>query len=278
MEIDFFHKRYTVNRMDILFAAILGLVLGSFNACYIYRSIAPLPLPAPTTAPTTASKTAYGATFGAARSSCPSCGKTLRVLHLIPVFSYLFLGGRCGYCKASISPLYALIECVTALLAVGLMLKVGIGAVFFVYFLALSVMLVGSVIDYYTYILPDACTVGALCTIIPLGIFFDVFTLEAAAYGALFGGGTASLLYVYFRYVRKKIALGLGDVKYLFFLGALVGLEAISLMYFISASLGIVYIIALRLRYGKDYAVWQTAIPFGPFLSVAAAVLLFWKL
>ena len=246
------------NIFPILFALLLGLVLGSFYACYIYRSIAEKP--------------AIGK-----RSSCPACGTTLRIRELIPIFSYLFLRGRCGHCSTAISPLYITIESVSALLSLALMLRLGPSAVFVVYLLAFGVMLVGSVIDYYTFTLPDACTLGALCTLIPLGIFLEVFTLRYSLYGAVFAGGTAAFLYLYFRYVRRTIALGLGDVKYLFFLGALLGLQDVPLMYFLSASLGIIYVLSVRIRYGKDYSVWETAIPFGPFLSIAAAALMFWR-
>ena len=89
--------------------AVLGLVIGSFLNVCIYR------LP-------------EGESIIKPPSHCPKCKKRLRGIDLIPVFSYLFLKGRCRYCKASISPRYVFVELITAVVFLLLYNRYGYGA------------------------------------------------------------------------------------------------------------------------------------------------------
>ena len=85
--------------MDWLYAilsAAFGLVVGSFLNVVIYR----LPV--------------KGKFFEKSRSYCPKCGAELKWYHNIPVFSYVFLRGRCALCKEKISPRYPLVELLNA--------------------------------------------------------------------------------------------------------------------------------------------------------------------
>ncbi len=77
------------------FAAFFGLALGSFLTCIIYRLPRGLPF------------------MGRERSRCPSCGTVLSWRELIPVFSYMFQGGKCRHCRHPIGVRYVLIELAT---------------------------------------------------------------------------------------------------------------------------------------------------------------------
>ena len=85
-------------------AGVLGAVLGSFLNCAAWRI-------------------AHGESFVKGRSHCTSCGHVLGFLDLIPVFSWIFLGGRCRYCKTKISPRYMLTELFFALVSVLTLLR-----------------------------------------------------------------------------------------------------------------------------------------------------------
>ncbi len=248
-----------------LFVFFFGCIFGSFYACTIYRYVQAEKCDQPFS---------FFASFMGNRSACPSCNKTLTSWQLVPILSYIFLRGKCAFCHASISPFYACIELVTGLACLALFWHFGSSLEFALYFLIFSVLLVASCIDFCVYILPDACTLGALFVLVPLGLYVKIFSWQHALYGALFAGGLLGTLYLYFLYVRKKEALGLGDVKYAFFLGALIGPYDVSLFFALSASLGILAMLLQRLFYGKDYALWQRALPFGPFLSLGALIVL----
>ena len=87
-----------------LLAGVFGAVLGSFLNCAAWRI-------------------AHGESFLKGRSHCTSCGHVLGFLDLIPVFSWIFLGGKCRYCKTKISPRYMLTELFFALVSVLTLLR-----------------------------------------------------------------------------------------------------------------------------------------------------------
>lgn len=81
---------------DVIVTILLGLVLGSFATAVTARELE--------------GRSWVSDKGGAARSACPSCGKSLGVLDLIPLFSWIFLRGRCRHCHAPIGWMYPLIE------------------------------------------------------------------------------------------------------------------------------------------------------------------------
>jgi prepilin signal peptidase PulO-like enzyme (type II secretory pathway) len=123
----------------IVFGAGLGLILGSFGTALAYR-------------------VPRGESIAEGRSRCPNCGRTIPAIENIPVFSYLFLRGRCAGCGVRISPRYPLIESATGLLFVLTFLKFDFTLEAFVYSLFFWVLVVLSVIDIETKRLPDVIT------------------------------------------------------------------------------------------------------------------------
>ena len=107
---------------------LLGLVLGSFYNVVIYRYPAGLSIIRP-------------------RSYCPRCRRTLRSADLIPIFSYLFLRGRCRYCREKIPFRYAAVELAGAAILIALFWRFGFSTGFFKYMPILSLLLIISVID-----------------------------------------------------------------------------------------------------------------------------------
>ena len=120
---------YVLESLPYLVLFIFGTVIGSFLNVCIYR----LPL---------------GQSVVTAPSHCMSCGEKLRWYDMVPVVSWLVLGGKCRNCKSKISIQYPLIEAVNGLLYVGVCMVTGLNLTGMVYCLMASAMLTLSVIDF----------------------------------------------------------------------------------------------------------------------------------
>lgn len=215
------------------------------------------------------------------RSFCPSCKKQLTALQLVPFFSWLFLGGKCGHCGTRIPFRYPLIELASALLALAACTRFGPTPTAFVVFLFGSALIVISVIDYDFHIIPNRITYPG--TAIGLGLallnhFTHLFGLPVAqnifssAVGALAGSGFLYLIAeLYFR-VRKIEGLGMGDVKLLAMTGAFFGPECALYTIFIGSFAGAILGLLMMLfaKKGMGYE-----LPFGPYLALGTILFLF---
>ena len=126
--------------MDYALIAILGLVIGSFLNVCIYRipkeeSIAFPP------------------------SHCANCKHNLSPIDLVPVFSYIFLRGRCRYCKEKISIRYPLIESLNGILYLIVYLKFGLTLIALKYCILVSILIVIGMIDYDTQFVFTSTTI-----------------------------------------------------------------------------------------------------------------------
>src|SRR5690606_18187433 len=134
-------------------------------------------------------------------SRCPHCGRHLGVLDLVPVFSYLALGGRCRSCKASISPRYPLVEALMAAVFVALALRWppdASGWAVIPLLVVAAMLVMAALIDLERYILPDVLTLPALAVALAgsfvwLGVA-GLPTPREALIGALAGAGILVLI------------------------------------------------------------------------------------
>ena len=126
-------------------AAVLGLIFGSFGTVVAHR-------------------VPKGESVVTGRSKCPSCGREITALENIPVFSYVFLRGRCRGCGAKISPRYPLIELVTGVLFALAAAKFGWSIEAFAYAGLFWALVVLTVIDLNERKLPDAITLPLFAT------------------------------------------------------------------------------------------------------------------
>ncbi len=233
------------------------------------------------------------------RSFCPVCGYAIPWYDNLPVYSYLRLAGQCRSCGSRISFRYPLVEALTALLFFSLTLREATGfleigpdrfthlGVLFVHFYAASLMVVITFIDLEFQIIPDELTLSGavlaplLCALLPVlqqdsFLFAASLNPHAAAFlsslsGALLGGGTLLLVGILGKAVLKRDALGLGDVKLMFFVGGLLGCEGALIVFFAGCAVGSLVGVPLRLLTGKR------EIPFGPFLAFGVLLVLFFK-
>ncbi len=237
-----------------VYVFVFGVVFGSFLNVLIYR------LP-------------RNEKFVTGRSRCPHCKEQIRWYDNIPLLSYLILGGRCRNCKATISWRYPLIEFLTGaffLLAFrlyGLSAESGVISLFF------ALLLVATVIDFQHFIIPDKITYSGMVLGLALSFVNPELRPLDSLIGLLAGGMSLYLLALAGDFLFKKESLGGGDIKLAAMLGAFLGWKAIIIIFFGAAVLGLIYAI-IRMIVSSE-ARKSHMIPFGPFLSMAALIALF---
>lgn len=237
---------------EIIFIVVFGLVWGSFLNVVIYRLPRGLSLLRPP-------------------SSCPHCGKRIKFYENIPILSYLFLRGKCRYCKAKISPAYPLVEALTPFCFLLGFSHYSLSPHFFASCMFTSALIVLGFIDYYHQILPDEITFPGLALALLYTFFRKDLSLIQALLGAAVGAGFLLLVYGVYYLLRKKEGLGLGDVTMMLMVGAFVGWKQTLLTLILASIGGAVVGIFIILFKKKDL---QHALPFGTFLAPAAFVAL----
>lgn len=230
-------------------------------------------------------------------SRCPKCAAAIKPYHNIPVLGWLLLGGKCASCREPISWRYPAVELLTAIIFVLTYFQLGLTAFLPVGLIFVSVMIALIFIDADHMILPNVITypliVLAFAVRVVYPIAFDasllpgfqavpglpligypgwVYGLITAVFGALVGGGSLWLVGEFWKRLRGVDAMGLGDVKMMFGVGALLGWRLSLLTIFTGAFAGALVGIALVLRQ-KDRNL-QMQIPFGIFLGVGSVVAL----
>ncbi len=217
------------------------------------------------------------------RSHCRNCGRVLKPLENIPVFSYLLQRGRCRGCGERVSWVYPFVEAITALCFLLLFQKYGFTTPLFVNALFVSLLIVLVFIDLFERILPNVITLGGtligfLLAPLQSSEFFQgpgtflVGNSWLSSYvnsfaGILFGGGFLwGVAYLYFK-LRKREGLGFGDIKMMAMVGAFAGWKAAWLTILVGSLLGAVVGGAFILLFsrGRHYE-----LPFGSFLGLTA--------
>jgi leader peptidase (prepilin peptidase) / N-methyltransferase len=235
-----------------IYCFIVGICMGSFFNVCIYR------IPG-------------GESIVSPPSHCYNCNTRLRSADLVPVFSYLFLGGKCRYCGTKISFRYPAIELLTGILYLLVFSVYGFSMQSLYYIFLASLLVIISFIDLDHFIIPDKLLIigavfGLAYNILGYGISF----LDGI-YGALVSVGFL-LFILLLEFILKKEAMGGGDIKLLGMLGIFLGLKytilTIILAIYIGAICGILVIIYNKIKNNK----YNTMIPFGPFISLGAII------
>jgi leader peptidase (prepilin peptidase)/N-methyltransferase len=242
--------------ITLVLIAVFGLVWGSFLNVVIYRVPREMSLLRPP-------------------SACPRCGAGIKPYDNIPLLSYIILRGKCRRCGRRISPVYPLVEFLTALglILVYLMSGRTLSLQFFAGCLFTSALITLGFIDYFHQVLPDAITLPGLVLALVYSFFRDDLTFRGALVGAVTGAGFLLLVYGAYRLVRKKEGMGMGDVTMLLMIGAYLGSARTLLTLILGSFVGALFGIFLVLSRKKDL---QFALPFGTFLAPAAFVSALW--
>jgi leader peptidase (prepilin peptidase)/N-methyltransferase len=257
----------------IVVAAVVGLLVGSFLNVVILR------LPARIDAmwrneareilelPTDETPLPPGIVVES--SHCPHCKHKLAMRDNIPLFGWLFLGGRCRYCKAPISIQYPLVELLTGVLSALIVWKFGAswaglaGLVFTWLLIALSG------IDFRTQLLPDSLNYPLLWIGLLLSLCSMFTTPNLSIIGAVVGYLSLWSVYWLFKLLTGKEGMGYGDFKLLAAMGAWMGPSALLPVILLSSLIGALFgvvLIATR-KLGRD-----VPMPFGPFIAAAGWV------
>ena len=203
-------------------------------------------------------------------SHCPKCGHELKPLELIPILSYLFQGGKCKNCKCHIPVIHPIFEFFTgALFALTYKVFNGFTVDFFIAITFISALLIIIVSDINYYIIPDEILIIALVTMAILVVVSKGFMgLLSCTLNGLIAFVVMLLIKLMGDYLFKKESMGGGDIKLLFMFGFSLGWEMALLTIFFGSIIGLP--ISLIILYKKK----TNIIPFGPFLSMGAMVIL----
>jgi|APTNR8051073442_1049403.scaffolds.fasta_scaffold00006_256 leader peptidase (prepilin peptidase)/N-methyltransferase len=211
------------------------------------------------------------------RSHCPACHQLIAWYDNLPVLSYIGLKGKCRHCGGRISPRYALVELLTAVLFLAVWNEYGWDARTPVFLVMVSGLLLGTFVDLEHYIIPDRVSLGGMVT----GLLFSglvpalhqesavVPALVSSVIGLVAGAGSLYLVGELGHLMLKKEAMGLGDVKLLGGIGAYVGWAGVIFTVLVSSLLGSIIGLTL-IACGKRE--WQGRIPYGPFLATGAVI------
>lgn len=255
---------------------ILGSIFGSFLNVCIYR------LPRDKSP------------WNPSRSYCPQCHEMIAWYDNIPLVSWFVLRAQCRHCGSYISPRYAVVEFLTAFVfAVTYWVLSSRGEptpVIVVYLGLMCLLILSSFIDIELRIIPNEITLGGAALAPVFSVFIPelhandalarcyVFNpasnfwgplwacLVGMAVGALVTWGSGVVGKVLFR----REAMGFGDVKFMALIGGFLGWLPVLIIFFLAALLGAVAGVAHLLRTREHH------IPYGPFLSIAAAIVMLW--
>lgn len=241
-----------------VFTFLIGCCIGSFLNVLIYR----IPI---------------GMDFKRGRSMCFSCKHQLHAIDLVPLFSWLFLGGKCRYCKAKISCQYPIVEAITgaaftAIYWLATDCKINLSLVG--YCIAFSALLVTAVIDYRTMEIPDSMWITVF-----VGSLF-VYAQELIADGGFnlkcfltrfIGIFAASGILLILALITKG-GMGGGDIKLMAACGFLLGWKQVILALIMGAAIGTLYLVFMAV---KNKGKVPKKVPFGPHLSIAVVICIF---
>ena len=207
------------------------------------------------------------------RSRCPACGHAISALENIPIFSYLFLRGKCSACHTAISVRYPLIEAVTGLLTAFAAVHFGFGWSALGAIVLIWSLIALTFIDFDTTYLPDAITLPLLWCGLLFNLGNTYADLPSAVIGAMAGYLSLWSVYWGFKLLTGKEGMGYGDFKLLAALGAWLGWQMLPLIVLLSSMVGAVVGILLIVLAKRGR---EVPIPFGPYLATAGLIAIFW--
>ncbi len=216
------------------------------------------------------------------RSHCTTCNHKLNFWDLIPIWSYLFLGGKCRYCKEKIRNRYILLETFSGIvfLLIALFLKISAEStiyefinLFFIYLFLCAIFIIGG-IDNETKQIHDGTLLYGVIVALCYGLFKAIIYSESMKYnliGFLVIPFTFLFITGLINYFNKKenakiedLPIGFGDIKYIALIGLFMGFGMQVMSLILAVIIGSVMIIKNR----------KKEIPLGYYLSISSAILL----
>lgn len=202
-------------------------------------------------------------------SHCTTCNHELNVIDLFPILSYIFLKGKCRYCKAKVGLFYPIFEFLTGLLFMLSYLKFGFSYELIIALIFISMSLIVMLSDFSTMIIPDEVLITTSLLVIVVDFIFLGF--QPTIYAII--NGMIAFLCMYLLkllgdFLFKKESMGGGDIKMMFVFGLVLGWPTAILSIFFSSFIALPASFVLMAKNDAH------EIPFGPFLVIAAMILL----
>jgi leader peptidase (prepilin peptidase)/N-methyltransferase len=227
--------------MVVLFAGLLGLLVGSFLNVVVHR----LPRRESLVRP---------------RSRCPGCGEAIRARDNLPVVSWLLLRGRCRSCGKAISPRYPALELACGALFAVVVIVEGVRPELVLSLPLAAVLLAVAAIDFEHHVVPNRIVLPAAIYAVGAGLLVNPGEVPEHL-----AAGAAAFLGLLLAAVAYPAGMGMGDVKLAGMLGLFLGLDvvpALFIAFFVGALVGLILIA----RGGP--AARKTGVPFAPFLAL----------
>lgn len=237
--------------MEYILILIIGVVIGSFLNVCIYRipkdeSIAFPP------------------------SHCTNCKHNLNSFDLIPIISFILLGGKCRYCNKKISPRYPAIEAVNSILYLLIYLKFGLTILALKYFILASILIVIGMIDYDTQFVFTKTTIFGVVVAI-IFIIIQMIVYKNGVIDLILGGLIGFTIIGLIVFLTR--GMGEGDIEIAVVCGLFLGSKGILLGLFLAIVIGgivALIILALKLKTAKE------KIAFGPFIAIGSLISMLW--
>ena len=236
--------------MDIIFFIVIGGLWGSFANVCIYR----LPI---------------NKNIALGRSFCTNCKKKIAWFDNIPVLSYLILRSKCRNCKKKISFQYFLVELLSILNFTVIYLLFGITLTTILLIILSLAFLIIFFIDLRHYIIPNSITypmmiLGFIKSFDPnLNSIFPNYINSLI--GGIFGYVMIWSIIYFYKQIKKKDGMGLGDAKLFAVIGFWFGWISIPFIIFLSSIIALIYVLPDLLKNSKKMS---SQIPFGPFIII----------
>lgn len=236
-----------------IIVVLIGLAMGSFFACAGYRIPNKI-------------------SIVKGRSFCPECKKQLKWYMNIPVFSYIFLGGKCAYCKKKISIIYPFIEIVTALLYfLSFELYINTPPISYLNFVIsivlASALMITIVSDFRYYYISDRVIFSSIAIALIIKYIYSGFTVT---FYSLLSGIGMLLVFLFVKFlgdrIFKKESLGGGDIKLVALIGISLGFVPSLISIFLASIFGLIFSLLSK---SDDK---NGIVPFGPFLLIGALI------
>ena len=233
-----------------LWITCIGAILGSFLGCMGYRIPNKI-------------KTTYPSSF------CSTCKKSLKWYMNIPIISYIFLKGKCAYCKKKIGVIYFLCELFGAGKFLTIYILFGFTEKFFLMIILTCALIVTIVSDFLYYYISDRVLVMSYMSIIVVYLTFRTYD---ELFGYIFASVIIFLVMIGIKLIGnqlfKKESLGDGDIKLMAVLGLALGLLNSFVSLFVSSCIALVYSLIVLSKNKEGI------IPFGPFLIMGAIIVI----
>lgn len=212
------------------------------------------------------------------RSRCPGCKRTIAWYDNVPLVSFALLRAQCRHCRAPISWRYPVVEALTGGATVAVLHRFGVNPVGLIYTAFVAALIAVSFVDLEFQIIPDEISVGGLVAGLALSVLVPALhgtdarlvSLGYSVVGVLAGGGILYGTAIIGDFIFRKESMGGGDIKLLAMAGAILGWKPVLVTFFTAPMLALVPGL-LVLAFKKSHI-----IPYGPFLSLALVISLFY--